>query len=87
MRDAIAWSHDLLILDEQVLFRRLSLFMGGFDLEAAEQLGGALPETTTVFDGIASRVEKACYARMVRSRRWNRVSACWKRCGSSAWSG
>jgi predicted ATPase/DNA-binding CsgD family transcriptional regulator len=38
MRDAIAWSHDLLATEEQVLFRRLAVFVGGFGLEAAEQL-------------------------------------------------
>src|SRR5262249_56565698 len=33
---AIEWSHQLLTEPEQVLFRRLAIFMGGFTLEAAE---------------------------------------------------
>lgn len=40
MRNAIAWSHDLLAPEDQVLFRRLSVFVGGFSLAAAEHVAG-----------------------------------------------
>jgi predicted ATPase/DNA-binding CsgD family transcriptional regulator len=43
LRAAIAWSHDLLTTEEQVLFRRLALLPGGFGLEIAQVVhGGAV---------------------------------------------
>ena len=42
LRSAVAWSYELLPVGERVLFDRLSICSGGFDLAAAEWLGGAL---------------------------------------------
>jgi predicted ATPase/DNA-binding CsgD family transcriptional regulator len=53
MRDTIAWSHDLLSEPEQVLFRRLGVFVGGFTLATA----GAVAEAgRDVLDGVSSLV-------------------------------
>ena len=60
MRDAIAWSHDLLTPEEQALFRRLSVFAGGCTLEAAEAVAAAAGEHGIgVLDGLGSLVDKS----------------------------
>jgi predicted ATPase/class 3 adenylate cyclase len=40
LRDMVAWSYELLSPAEQHLYRRLSVFAGGFDIDAAELVGG-----------------------------------------------
>ena len=58
MAATIVWSHDLLTEHEQVLFRRLAVFDGGFTLEAAEAV---MPDTSdsVVLEGTASLVAKS----------------------------
>jgi predicted ATPase/DNA-binding XRE family transcriptional regulator len=41
LRATLDWSHELLVEPERALFRRLSVFYGGFSLEAAETVGAA----------------------------------------------
>ncbi len=60
MRDAIAWSYDLLPPDEQALFRRLSVFAGGFSLDAVETVVSAASDLAIdPLDGVTSLVEKS----------------------------
>ena len=42
LRAVIGWSHDLLDTEERALFRRLAVFVGGFDLDAAGAMSPGL---------------------------------------------
>jgi predicted ATPase/transcriptional regulator with XRE-family HTH domain len=66
MRDAIAWSHDLLSLEEQHLFRQLAVFRGGFTLDAVEAVGTELGGDREVFDLVSSLVDKSLLRREER---------------------
>jgi predicted ATPase/DNA-binding winged helix-turn-helix (wHTH) protein len=57
LRDAIAWSYELLDADEQKLFRRLSVFVGGWTLEAAEAITGASGLAQSVLDLLSSLID------------------------------
>src|SRR5215210_2903961 len=60
LRATIDWSHELLSENEQVLFRRLSVFAGGFTLEAAETVcAGEGLESGEVLDLLTQLVEKS----------------------------
>ena len=65
--ETVAWSHDLLGPEEQRLFRRLSVFSGGFGLEAAEQVavGWTADEASaaSVLDLLAGLVHKSLLRR------------------------
>ncbi len=41
LRASVDWSHTLLTQSEQVLFRRLAAFLGGFDIDAAQAVAGS----------------------------------------------
>ena len=59
LRNAIAWSYDLLPPDEQLLFARLSVFVGGFTLQAAEVVGGGNDDRDRVLERLASLLDQS----------------------------
>ena len=69
LRDTIAWSYDLLEPEEQMLFRRLAIFVGGCTIEAAEPALTAIPDAHVlalddVLDGIDSLLAKSLLRRV-----------------------
>ena len=60
LRATMDWSYGLLSEEERTLFRRLSVFAGGFALEAAERVGsGEGIEDVGILDLLASLVDKS----------------------------
>ena len=93
LRDTIAWSYDLLTPDEQALFRRLAIFVGGCTLESAEAAATADVGdrrwgliVDEVLDGMDSLLSKNLLRRMPGPA-IRRASRCWRRSASTAWSG
>ena len=60
LRASVDWSHALLSEPEQVLFRRLAVFHGGFDVDAAQAVaGGSEAERYHVLDQLTLLVDKS----------------------------
>ena len=60
LRNTIDWSHALLSIPEQTLFRRLAVFVGGWTLEGAEAVCNAGRDLGfDVVIGVASLVDKS----------------------------
>jgi predicted ATPase/class 3 adenylate cyclase/Tfp pilus assembly protein PilF len=64
LRGAIAWSYELLSADEQRLLRRVSIFAGGWSLDAAEVVCDREDLDLDVLNGLSSLVDKS----LVRAR-------------------
>ena len=60
MQAAINWSYELLDADEQTLFRRLSVFAGGWTLDAAESITAwDATSSSRIFDLLSELVEQS----------------------------
>jgi predicted ATPase len=60
LRATLDWSYDLLSEQERILFRRLSVFAGGFTLEAAEQICvGEGVDDSDILDLLTRLVDKS----------------------------
>ncbi|MDQ6643383.1 MAG: protein kinase, partial [Chloroflexota bacterium] len=63
LRSALKWSYDLLEPEEQQLFRRLTVFVGGWTLEAVEEvdklINPAEKRNLSTLDGVASLLDKS----------------------------
>ncbi|GLW72586.1 hypothetical protein Kpho02_48850 [Kitasatospora phosalacinea] len=65
LRTAIGWSHELCTMQERLLWARLSVFAGGFDLDAAEYVcAGRGLDADDVLDLVDSLVDKSVLDRL-----------------------
>jgi predicted ATPase len=59
LRGTIEWSYRLLDLSEQLLFERLAVFAGGWDLDAAEAICNTVgPLALKILDGLQALLDK-----------------------------
>lgn len=59
MRDTLAWSYDLLDPTEQSLFRAISVFTGGWTLEAADHVWGSTASDRDTLATLSALVDKS----------------------------
>jgi predicted ATPase/class 3 adenylate cyclase/Tfp pilus assembly protein PilF len=59
LRQAIAWSYDLLSPTEQAFFQRLAVFAGGCSFEAAEAICHADEPAFDTLDGLTALIDKS----------------------------
>ena len=84
LRATVDWSHDLLTEPEQVVFRRLAVFHGGWTLDAAEAVaaGPDMPPArcSTCCPGSSTGTWSPSTTCIPVSRPG---TGCWRRCGST----
>jgi predicted ATPase len=68
LNNAIGWSYDFLSSDEQKLFAYLSVFSGGFTLDAAESIFTGLFIDKTITELITSLLDKSLLQRTISAQ-------------------
>jgi len=68
LHNAISWSYKLLSTEEQELFARLSVFSGGFTLDAAEAIFSSTITHKSIYDLLASLSDKSLIQRTIDFR-------------------
>jgi predicted ATPase/class 3 adenylate cyclase len=59
LRALIDWSYNLLSADEKILFHRLAIFVGGWMIEAAEQVCGTIGQPLDILELLTRLVDKS----------------------------
>ena len=84
LRASVDWSHALLTEPERVLLRRLAVFLGGFDLDAAQAVaGGGDVERFQVLDQLTLLVDKSLV--VADDSGAEPAIGCWRRCANTPW--
>ncbi|MGH3768142.1 MAG: ATP-binding protein [Pseudonocardiaceae bacterium] len=83
MQASVAWSHDLLDDGERAFLRRLSIFTGGFTLEAADGCAQQIHSTPTVPWTCWLGWSTSRSSRSSRSPLSKIATCCWRRSGST----
>jgi predicted ATPase/DNA-binding XRE family transcriptional regulator len=68
LHNAISWSYNLLSVEEQTLFAKLSVFSGGFTLDAAGAIFSGTVTNASVSDLIALLLDKSLLQRTLDAR-------------------
>jgi predicted ATPase/class 3 adenylate cyclase len=84
LRASVDWSHALLTEPERVLFRRTAVFMGGFDLDAAQAVCGASDvESYQTLDQLSLLIDKSLVA--AEDSHFGTRYECWRRFANTRW--
>jgi predicted ATPase/DNA-binding CsgD family transcriptional regulator len=59
MRTTLAWSYDLLTPQEQRLFRRLAVFVGVWNLEAAQAVAASQETSDSILEGLEALIDNS----------------------------